>query len=220
MPHDANAAFDQTVLDLIEHSPIGAVPHTPAYQDALRRLYASHQVYANADHKGGHITARSLTGRPTFHPSNLDALIAGEIVADALEANNTIYDRYVQWLPVEQRARAEGFRRLVAGKPILHRNKHAGNGDNPIHDPVHALFLVPGGGLHPGLPGNYLYGFALETIRKGQPTLWSVHVHDAEDGDVIFAAADAREAFAVMRDVVSSAPFNMDELEALGFRST
>jgi len=93
MPHDANAPFDQTVLDLIEHSPVGAVPHTPAYQDALRRLYGSHQVYASADHKGGHVTARSLRGRPTFAPSNLDPLIAGEIAAAALEANNEIYDR-------------------------------------------------------------------------------------------------------------------------------
>ena len=55
---DPNAEFDHAVLDKIDASPIGAVPTTPAYQDALRRLYAARQVYASADHKGGHVTAR------------------------------------------------------------------------------------------------------------------------------------------------------------------
>ena len=58
MSHDPNAEFDQSVLDKIDLSPIGALPATPAYQDALKRLYASRQVYAHADHKGGHVTAR------------------------------------------------------------------------------------------------------------------------------------------------------------------
>ena len=49
MSADPNAQFDQTVLELIEHHPQGAVPGTPAYQDALRRLYGTHQVYASAD---------------------------------------------------------------------------------------------------------------------------------------------------------------------------
>jgi len=50
MSPDPNAYFDQAVLDQIEHSPIGAVPFTPTYQDALKRLYGSHQAYARADH--------------------------------------------------------------------------------------------------------------------------------------------------------------------------
>src|SRR5687767_9598286 len=99
MPQDPHAQFDHTVLEMIEHSPIGAVPHTPAYIDALGRLYASHQVYADADHKGGHVTARSLTTRPAFFPSNLEDFMAGKIEADALEANASIFSRYVQSLP-------------------------------------------------------------------------------------------------------------------------
>ena len=40
MPHDPHAEFDHKVLDQIEHSPVGAVPRTPLYQDALGRPYA------------------------------------------------------------------------------------------------------------------------------------------------------------------------------------
>ena len=87
---DPNAEFDHAVLDKIESSPVGAVPMTPAYQDALRRLYAARQVYASADHKGGHVTARSLAKIPFFHAQNLDAFIAGSIADDALEPNKSI----------------------------------------------------------------------------------------------------------------------------------
>jgi len=79
MPPDPNAYFDQAVLDQIEHSPIGAVPFTPTYQDALKRLYGSHQAYAHADHKNGHVTARSLAKLPHFQAKNLEELIAGRI---------------------------------------------------------------------------------------------------------------------------------------------
>src|SRR5471032_3401906 len=105
MPHNPHAQFDESVLDLIEHSPIGAVPGTPSHRDALNRLHASHQVYADADHKDGHVTARSLARRPCFHARNLDALIAGAIDATALEPNAGIFDRYVASLPAERRAR-------------------------------------------------------------------------------------------------------------------
>src|SRR5689334_2204414 len=70
MSIDPHHAFDQTVLDQIEHSAVGAVPMTPSYQDALKRLYASHQVYASADHRDGHVTARSLVGLPSFYAEN------------------------------------------------------------------------------------------------------------------------------------------------------
>lgn len=150
MSYDPNAEFDHTVLDKIEASPIGALPLTPAYQDALNRLYAARQVYVSADHKGGHVTARSLASLPTFQAENLPALIAGEIDDEALEPNASIYDRYVQSLPEELRARAESHRLAVIGKPILHRARH---GHEVVHDPMHTLFLVPGGGPHPGLPG-------------------------------------------------------------------
>lgn len=123
-PKTPNAAFDSSVLDLIEHSPIGAVPHTPSYVDALGRLYASHQVYADADHKGGHVTVRSLATRPCFQAANFEALLAGAIDADALEPNAKVYDRYVASLPAALRPRAESLRAMVIGKPAHHRAKH------------------------------------------------------------------------------------------------
>lgn len=83
MPHP-DAQFDQAVLDVIEHSPVGAVPHTPSHVDALRRLYDSHRVYANADHHGGHVTARSLAARPGIAANNLAEFMAGKIDVDAL----------------------------------------------------------------------------------------------------------------------------------------
>ena len=64
---------------MIEHSPVGAVPFTPTYQDAMKRLYASHQVYADADHKNGHVTARSLAKKPHFQANTLESVIAGKI---------------------------------------------------------------------------------------------------------------------------------------------
>jgi len=214
MSHDPHAPFDQTVLDLIEHSPVGAVPHTPAYVDALGRLYASHQAYASADHKGGHVTARSLAKLPLFHAANLAEFTAGKIADDALEPNARIYDRYVQSLPPAQRARAESFRLMVAGKPAHHRAKH---GAAAIHDPLHTLFLVPGGGPHPGLPGNYLHGsvFHLGDATTGA---WTVQVHDCDDGAALFDTPTLPEALAKLEELLASAPFHLSELAALGFR--
>src|SRR5471030_988370 len=106
MSQNPHAHFDENVLDIIEHSPVGAVPNTPSHQDALGRLHASHQVYADADHKDGHVTARALARRPGFHASNLAALLAGAIDVTALESNESIFDRYLQSLPVERRAKA------------------------------------------------------------------------------------------------------------------
>jgi hypothetical protein len=218
MPHDPNEHFDHVVLDMIEHSPVGAVPATPAYQDALGRLYAAHQVYAAADHKDGHVTARSLAGIPSFHAANLDAFFAGGIGAHELEGNAAVFDRYVHSLPAERRARAEGYRMTVAGRPAMHRAKHAGGEKLPsAHDLAHALFLVPGAGPHPGLPGNYLYGFVLEASPGDAHGAWSVHLHDRDDGAALFHAATLAEAASKLQDVLGSAPFKMDELEGLGF---
>jgi hypothetical protein len=211
MPNDPNAHFDRTVMEMIEHSPIGAVPVTPSYQDALKRLYAAHQVYASADHKGGHVTARSLARLPSFHANNLDALIAGQIAAEALESNASIFDRYVQSLPSAHRAAAESRRVVVAGRPALHRAKG-------VHDPVHTLFLVAGTGPHPGLPGNYLYGSAFQVNADATISPWAVHLHDCDDGAVLFDAPTMHEAMAKLQEVLECAPFNMNELEALGFR--
>ncbi len=219
MPHDPNAQFDQAVLELIEHSLTGSVPVTPTYQDALARLYSAHQVYADADHKDGHVTARSLARLPHFHAANLEAFAAGRLEAGALESNAGIFGRYVGSLPSAHRAKAETFRIKVAGRPVLHRAKHAGTERLPIaHDLMHTLFLVPGAGPHPGLPGNYLHGSVLQVSAEAAPGSWAVQLHDRDDGAAVFGAPTMQEALAKMQEVVDSAPFNMNELEALGFR--
>jgi hypothetical protein len=217
MSQDPNAHFDQTVLDLIEHSAGGSVPGTPSYQDAVKRLLAAHQIYASADHKGGYATARSLARLPVFHANNLDALVAGQVGADALESNASIYDRYVQSLPAAHRARAEGLRILVAGKPAHHRAKHVGDTKVVAHDPIHTLFLVPGTGPHPGIPGNYLYGSALQLGLDGN-SAWAVHIHDSDDGMALCDLPTMAAALAKVQEVLESAPFNMNELTTLGFR--
>jgi hypothetical protein len=216
MSYDPNAEFDHTVLDKIEASPIGALPLTPAYQDALNRLYAARQVYVSADHKGGHVTARSLASLPTFQAENLPALIASEIDDEALEPNASIYDRYVQSLPEELRARAENHRLAVIGKPILHRARH---GHEVVHDPMHTLFLVPGGGPHPGLPGNYLHG-AVFHIGDEATGSWVVHLHDSEDGACAFSTPRLADALGKLEEVLASVPFHLTELDALGFQMT
>ena len=209
MPHDSHAEFDQTILEMIEQSPVGAVPRTMTHQDALKRLLATQQVYASADHKDGFVTARALTKLPSFHASNLEALIALQITADALESNQSIFDRYVQSLPEARRARAESLRLAVAGKPPHHR-KHEGA---VFHDPTRSLFLVPGAGTHPGLPGNYLYGF----VQEVDASTWSIHLHDSDDGAMKFNTAALSDALAKLQEVLASAPFHLNELEALEF---
>ena len=215
MSLDPIAQFDHSVLDMIEHSPLGAVPHTPAYQDALRRLYHAHQVYPNADHKDGHATARSLAKLPSFHANNLEALMEGAIDVEALEANAAVFNRYVQSLPPTLRAKAESHRATVAGRPAQHRAKHDGA---IVHDPLHTLFLVPGAGPHPGLPGNYLYGFVVQFSQQPTSAAWAIHLHDCEDGAVQFDAPQLKDVLAKLEEVQECAPFHMSELEALGFR--
>jgi hypothetical protein len=213
MPHDPHEQFDHSLLDLIEHNPAAAVPHTPTHQEALQRLYAAHQVYANADQPGGHVTARSLALRPAFQARNLDDLVAGRIAAEALEPNAGIFDRYVQSLPAERRAAAEARRLAVAGRVVHHRPHHGGV---VAHDPVHSLFLVPGAGPHPGLPGNYLYGHFYATAGPGGP--WAISIHDSEDGRMVRDAASLKEVLDQLPEVIASAPFTLAELEAFGFR--
>jgi hypothetical protein len=214
MPHDPHAAFDQNVLDLIDQSPVGAVPVTPSYQDSLNRLKASHQVYAHADYKDGYVTARSLATRPCFYASNLEALIAGQIEATALESNASIFDRYLASLPVGLRPKAESLRTVVAGRPAHHR-KHGGV---VAHDPVHTLFLVPGTGPNPGIPGNYLHGSLLQLTADPAAGGWAVHLHDSDDGAAMADSTTLAEAFDKLQETVASAPFHLNELKALGFR--
>lgn len=218
MSLDPHAQVDQTVLDKIEQSPVGAVPHTPTYQDALRRLYASHQVYASADYKDGHVTVRSLASAPLFHAANLAELVAGKIAPEALEANDSIFSRYVQSLPESLRAKAEAQRLKVVGRAIHHR-KHQGVVDPSIHDPITSIVLVPGTGPHPGLPGNYVYGALLEVMHSGAASTWSVQLHDAEDAISSLDAPTLAEALSALQDMIASAPFQLSELDALGFKS-
>jgi hypothetical protein len=215
MPHDPHADFDHGVLDLIERSPIGAVPGTPAFRDALDRLRVSHQVYPDADHKDGFVTVRSLSTRPCFHANNLDALKTASIDAAALEPNGSIFDRYVASLPAALRVPAEALRLLVAGRPAHHR-KHGGV---IARDPVHTLFLVPGAGPNAGIPGNYLYGSVLQTGADPATSRWAVHLHDRDDGAAMWDAPTMADAFAKLEEVIASAPFHLSELAALGFRS-
>jgi hypothetical protein len=213
MPHNPHASFDQAVLDMIEHSPVGAVPNTPTYQDALKRLYGAHQVYAHADHKGGHVTARSLAGLPIFSALNLDALVAGTIEPHALESNGSIFSRYVQSLPAALQTKAEAFRNTIAARAPQHRDKlHA------THDPLHTLVLVPGTGPHHGLPGNYLHGSVLELNAGSTTGAWSVQLHDCDDGAAIFDAPTLAAAVTALHEALECAPFHLEELEALGFR--
>ena len=154
-----------------------------------------------------------MAAQPFFHAHNLEAFIAGKITDDALEPNKSIYDRYVASLPAANRARAEAHRLAVIGKPIHHRAKH---GVVAVHDPLHTLFLVPGSGDHPGLPGNYLHG-AVFHVGDEATGAWVVHVHDAEDGASLFKAPTLPETLAKLEEVLASAPFHLRELDALGF---
>ncbi len=214
MPQDSRSQFDQTVLDMIDHSPTGSVPATPAYQDALIRLYSAHQVYSSADHRDGHVTARSLATAPTFYAANIEELIAGQIASEALESNASIFDRYIRSLPETRRAKAETYRLLVAGRPAHHRKHGAAE---TVHDPVHTLFLVPGTGPHHGLPGNYLYGSVLQ-LSAAENAPWAVHLHDCDDGAAVFETPKMGAALEKMMEAVASAPFTMSEIVALGFR--
>lgn len=214
MPHDPHAAFDHNVLEMIDHSPVGAVPGTPVYQDALDRLRASHQVYPDAEHQGGFVTVRALSTRPCFYPNNLDALLSGAIDVDGLEPNASIFDRYVSSLPAALRPKAEAFRPAVAGRPTHHR-KHNGV---IAPDAVHILFLVPGAGSHPGITGNYLHGSVLQLGADRETSGWAVHVHDRDDGAAMFDTPTLAAALGILQEVIASAPFHLSELDALGFR--
>lgn len=213
MPHE-HAQFDETVLEMIENSPAGAVPHTPAYDDALKRLAAARKIYPDADHRDGWATARSLARLPAFHAANWEEFTSGKITAELLESNASIFNRYAAFLQTPLRPRAEALRLRVAGKPVMHRAKSG----TAFHDPIHSLFLVPGTGPNRGLPGNYLYGSVIQLNPTLPGSGWAVDVHDVDDGVALFDAADLATAATKLQEVIDSAPFHLDELEGLGFR--
>ena len=213
MSLDPAAQLEQTILDMIEHSPVGAVPHTPTYRDALARLLASHQVYPSADHKDGYVTVRSLAALPAFYAENFEAFATGGASAEQLEADASIYARYVGSLPAALQARAESARTTVVARKTQHRARH---GVPAAQDPAHTLFLVPGTGPHPGLPGNYLYGSLYQKSVEAN-SAWGIYLHDAEDGVARCELPDRAAALERFREVLASAPFQLAELEVLGF---
>ncbi len=213
MSLDPQAQFDETVMEMIEHSPTGAVPHTPSYDDAVKRLAQASKIYADADHKDGWVTARALAKRATFHATNWEEFVAGTISDVQLEPNASVFNRYLVSLSAEGQARAEGFRARVAGKPVMHRARAGA----VFHDPIHALFLVPGSGPNRGLPGNYLHGSVIQLGEAATGT-WAIDVHDADDDVVLFDAGTLKEAAEKLQEVLESAPFYLWELEGLGFR--
>ncbi len=219
MPHDPHAEFDQTVLEMIEHNPLGVVPHTPVYQDALLRLKNTHQVYASADHKGGYVSARSLVTLPVFFAQNLGDYLSGNIEGPALEPDASIFLRYVQSLPLPARLKAEAIRPLLVARKAHHRAKHGEGGHDPLLEPVHSLFLVPGSGPHPGLPGSYLHGSVMQTTGDARQGPWAVHLHDSADGAASCELPSPQAAYEKLQEVLASAPFLLSELDSLGFRS-
>jgi hypothetical protein len=214
MSLDPQATFEQHLLDMIDASPVGAVPGTPAHQDALRHLVQAHQVYHSADYPDGYVTVRALAARPSFHADNIAAVVAGREAPTALEADTAVFDRYVASLPAALQPTAETFRLKAVGRRLLHRAKLA----DTAHDPVHSLFLVPGVGLSPGLPGNYLYGSIIEDDAADPHCTWSIHVHDRVDGAASCDGLPRNAAWAKFEELLASAPFMLSELEALDFR--
>ncbi len=213
MSQSPASQMEQTVLEMIEHSPVGAVPHTPTHRDALARLVAAHQVYRSADYKDGFVTVRSLAALPAFYASNLEAFASGAAAAEELEADASIYARYVASLPEAARARAEAARAAVVAKKTQHRARQGGAA---AQDPAHTLFLAPGTGPHPGLPGNYLYGSLYQAGATAEGA-WGIYLHDGEDGAARCELPDRSAALERFREVLASAPFQLAELDALGF---
>lgn len=65
MPLDPQTQFDQHLLEMIEQSPTGIPPATPAHQEVLARLMSAHQVYHSADHHDGYVTVHALAQLPS-----------------------------------------------------------------------------------------------------------------------------------------------------------
>ena len=214
MSSDPQATFDQHVLDMIDASPVGGVPRTPAHQDALRHLIEAHQVYHSADYPDGYVTVRALAARPAFHAANIAAVIAGREAPAALEADHAVFDRYVASLPLALQPTTEPFRAKAVGRRLLHRAKL----DASVHDSIHSLLLIPGAGLSSGLPGNYLYGSIIEDNAADPDCTWSIHVHDRDDGVATCDGLPRDAAWAKFEELLASAPFMLGELAALDFR--
>ena len=214
MPHAPLTPFDHTVLDLIEHSPTGSVPRTPTYDESIKRLLAAQQVYHSADHKDGYVTARSLATLPAFVARGLAELATNPDGISQLESAASVFDRYHASLPQAARVKAEAFRAILSGRTVHHRPKAVGAG---VHDPLHALFLVPGAGPQPGFPGNYLRGTLDEVGAPDGTITWRIQVMDTDTDAAAWETPSLAEASARVEEIVACAPFHLGELEALGF---
>ena len=215
MPLDPQTQFDQHLLEMIEQSPTGSPPATPAHQEALARLMSAHQVYHSADHHDGYATVHALAQLPSFHAENLEDVMGGKAEESDLESDESIYDRYVASLPEASREAAEGYRALSIGRKLLHRSKHDGE---VVHDPIHSLFLIPGAGLNPGLPGNYLHGSIFQDHIDDLAGAWAVHIHDRDDGAATIEVPSRDDALEKLQELLASAPFLLAELDALDFQ--
>ncbi|MCC5022993.1 MAG: hypothetical protein J6386_09470 [Candidatus Synoicihabitans palmerolidicus] len=215
MAHTPQSQFELQVLDMIELSPTGEVPHTPAHRKALAHLISAHQVYASADHPDGFVTVRNLAEQPAFHAQNIEAVMAGSLSDTNLESDEGIYDRYLESLSEPLRDAATHFRQLAVGRRHLHRAKHNGS---QVHDPIHSLFLVPGGGPHPGLPGNYLHSSIFQDHLDDLTGPWALHLHDRDDGAATIEVPSRDAALEKLQELLACAPFLLSELEALDFR--
>jgi hypothetical protein len=217
MPQNPNVEFDLHTLDLIEINPTGSVPATPAFQDSILRLVGSHQIYANADFKGGYATARILAGKPCFFARNIKDAAENKITTDLIESNNSIFDRYLDSLDEKIKINASARREAVVGKVSHHRAKWIDDKKVVGYEPIHSLFLIPGCGKHVGLPGNYLYGMLFETL-EGSNSSWAIHIHDTDVGLATCSVGTFQNAFTKLEEIVASAPFAMAELGALDFK--
>jgi hypothetical protein len=68
------------------------------------------------------------------------------------------------------------------------------------------------------LPGNYLYGSVFQVGADAASSPWGLYLHDSDDGAARFDAPTMAEVLTKLQEVLESAPFNMNELETLGFR--
>lgn len=214
MPPTLPNQFEQQVIEMIDQSPVGAVPHTPAHQEALRHLLAMHQVYPSADYADGFVTVHALAALPSFWASNLEDVMTGRVEDTQVEPDSVVFDRYVASLPEGLRESAEARRKQVLGGRVHHRH-HAG--EAPVVDPLHTLFLVPGAGAGPGLPGNYLYGVMAAPPISEPAAAWTVQIHDRDGGAATRRVSDRAAAWDALQDVLASAPFLLSELVDLEF---
>jgi len=199
---------------MIEHSPSGRAEHSivPGFPETPLCLA---QGLRRRGPQGRHVTARSLAARQNFHAANLDALIAGTIGPEALETNFSIFDRYVGSLPLDRRARAEGFRTKVPAGPSCTgpnmRQREASHRPRSHAHPFPRSRDRPASGASRQLPVWLRDGGGAGSA----PASWAIQIHDNDDGAAVFNAPGMEAALSKLQEVLDSAPFNMNELGAL-----